>query len=134
MYLPVTDDHIMPGFQHSLLGIGKLCDEDCTVLITNHSVQVCNPYGDTIFTRRNNPSIPRLWRLSIFPQNKDAPPSAPGTTATTAVYSAPMNYQVYNPWYASTMRQRASLSIPPGYAPSRLAIIILGLDSRLPTP
>ena len=50
------------------------------------------------------------------------------------LHSAPTTYQVYNHWYTSNMRHRASLSIPPGCAPSRLAIILLGLASRLPTP
>ena len=32
--------HIMPGFTHSLLGIGSLCDKYCKFLFTKHSVSI----------------------------------------------------------------------------------------------
>ena len=91
--LPVTDAHIMPGFQNFLLGIGKLFDEYCTVLFTKHSVQVFNIDGDTILTGRCDHSGSRLWCFSLLPQNTDTPPAAPITTSTTAaaisVYDLP---------------------------------------------
>ena len=43
LYLPVRDAHVMPGFKHSLIGIGRLCDENCTVLLTKHTLQVFDP-------------------------------------------------------------------------------------------
>ena len=82
MDLPVTDTHIMPGFHHYLLGIGKLCDEDCTVLFTKHSVQLFTPDGDNILIGWRDPSIPRLWSFSLLPQNSDAHWGAPITTST----------------------------------------------------
>ena len=84
MDLPVTDAHIITGFQHSLLGIGKLCDEDCTVLSKKHSVQLFNPDSDIILTGWRDTSGPRHWRFSLLPKNTDAPPATPITTATTA--------------------------------------------------
>ena len=84
MDLPVTDAQIMPGFQHSLLDIGKLFDEDFTVLFKKHSIQVFNPDGDTILNGKSDPSGPYLWRFSLLPKNIDAPPAAPLTTAKTA--------------------------------------------------
>ena len=37
--LPVTG-HIMPGFRHILIGVGLLCDVDCTVTFTSAAVVV----------------------------------------------------------------------------------------------
>ena len=84
MDLPVTDAHIMPSFQHSLLVIGKLFDEDCKFLFTKHSVQVCNPDSDTIITGQRDQYEPRLWRSSLLPQNTYAPPDAPCIIETIA--------------------------------------------------
>ena len=84
MNLLITDAHIIPGFQNSLLGIGKLFNEDCTVLFTKPSVQVFIPDGNNILTGWRDPSGPCLWRFYLLPQNIDAPPAAPITTSATA--------------------------------------------------
>ena len=36
---PVTG-YIMPGFKHTLIGVGPLCDTDCTVTFTRAAVIV----------------------------------------------------------------------------------------------
>ena len=82
--LPVTDAHIITGFQNYLLGIGKFFDEDYKVLFTNHSAQVVNPDSDTILTRRHGPSGPLPWRFFLLPQDKDEPSAAQINTTTTA--------------------------------------------------
>ena len=132
--LPVTDAHTMTGFQHSFLGIGKLCDEDCTVLFTKQSVQVCNPDGATILTGQHDPSGPRLWNLSLLPQSTDTPSTAPGTTTTNDAafsdYGIPSVEDLVRFYHA----YQAYLSSTPGYAPSSLENILLDLASRLPMP
>ena len=45
--------HIMPGFRHNLLGIGNLCDKDCRVVFTKHSV--------VIYDKNNKPFL-TVWR------------------------------------------------------------------------
>ena len=39
---PVTG-HIMPGFRHTLTGVGPLCDADCIVTFTSTAVVVRDP-------------------------------------------------------------------------------------------
>ena len=39
--------HVMSGFKYNILGIGNLCDKDCKVLFTKHSV--------IIYDRNNKP-------------------------------------------------------------------------------
>ena len=43
---PVTG-HIMPGFRHTLIGVGPLCDADCTVTFTSAVVVVRDPQATT---------------------------------------------------------------------------------------
>ena len=40
-----TSGHVMPGFHHNLLGIGKFCDADCKVLFTKTTVTIFNTDG-----------------------------------------------------------------------------------------
>ena len=42
--------HIMPGFQHSLLGIGIMCDKDCKVLFTKRRVTIYDKNGTPFLT------------------------------------------------------------------------------------
>jgi hypothetical protein len=37
--LPICNAKIMPFFQHNLMGIGKLCDNDCKVVLTKRPSQ-----------------------------------------------------------------------------------------------
>ena len=47
--LPITG-HIMPGFRHTLIGVGPLCDADCTVTFTSEAVIVRDIQGMTVLT------------------------------------------------------------------------------------
>ena len=38
--LPTRGGHIIPGFQHNLVGIGPLCDRGCKVIYDKHAVHV----------------------------------------------------------------------------------------------
>ena len=78
--------HIMPGFKHSLLGIGNLCNDNYTVIFTKQTVQVFNPQGDTILTGCRNQAGPHLWNFLLFPTSRNtplAPPNAQITTTTS---------------------------------------------------
>ena len=46
---PVTG-HIMPGFRHTLIGVGPLCDADCTVTFTSAAIVVRNMHGNPVLT------------------------------------------------------------------------------------
>ena len=41
--------HAMPQFTNNLIGIGKICDAQCTVSFTNKEVIVCNSSGNQIW-------------------------------------------------------------------------------------
>ena len=87
--LPVRDAHIMPGFKHSLLGIGKLCDKNCTVLFAKQTVQVFSPQSEIILPGWHNQSFPLLWRFSMLPTVINIPPTPPNAqSAIATVFSA----------------------------------------------
>ena len=46
---PVTG-HIMPGFKPTLIGVGPLCDEYCTVTFTRAAVIVRDSQGSPVLT------------------------------------------------------------------------------------
>ena len=59
--------HIVPGFTHSLLSIGKLCDAGCTATFTQQSLTVTNAHGLPILLGSRAPHGPRLWTIDISP-------------------------------------------------------------------
>ena len=46
---PVTG-HIMPGFRHTLIGVGPLCGADCTVTLTSAADVVRYMHGNPVLT------------------------------------------------------------------------------------
>ena len=40
--------HVVPGFQDNLVGVGPMCDANCTVTFKKHAVNIYSPTG-TIF-------------------------------------------------------------------------------------
>ena len=59
--------HIMPGFTHNLLSLGKLCDADCTAYLDKHHLLVRDKDGNAILHGVREPSGARLWRVDISP-------------------------------------------------------------------
>ena len=45
-----TKGHIMPSFKNTLLGIGKICDADCKVVVTKEAVVVYNAQQQPIIS------------------------------------------------------------------------------------
>ena len=56
---PVTG-HIMPGFRHTLIGVGLLYDADCTVTFIRATVIVKDSRGIPVLTGWREHSGPRL--------------------------------------------------------------------------
>ena len=46
-YFP-TAGHVMAGFQENLVGVVPMCDANCTVTFSKHTVQIYRPTGDPI--------------------------------------------------------------------------------------
>ena len=42
--------HIMPGFKHTLMGVGPICDADFQVLFSKYLVKIFGPDGKVILT------------------------------------------------------------------------------------
>ena len=64
--LPVTG-HIMPGFKHTLIGVGTLCDSDCTVTFTRVTVIIRDSQGSPVLTGWREKSGPRLCITALQP-------------------------------------------------------------------
>ena len=53
-----TLGHIMLFSKHTLIGVGPICDADCTVECSKHNATVLLPTGNPILTG---------WRDKVFP-------------------------------------------------------------------
>ena len=69
---PITG-HIMPGFRHTLIGVGPLCDADCTVTFTSTAVVVRYTQGNPLLTGWREQSGPRLRRIALQPDETTLP-------------------------------------------------------------
>ena len=59
--------HIMPGFTHNIFGFGNLCDKNCKVLFTKHSVIIYESKDHAFFKEWRETSGAKLWRISLRP-------------------------------------------------------------------
>ena len=81
--------HLMPGFCHTLIGVGPLCDVDCTVTFIREGVIVRYQQGTPMLTGWREASGPRLWVISPQPGEANLP-NMPhdANLATLSSYSA----------------------------------------------
>ena len=63
----------MPGFHHTLIGVGPLCDADCTVTFTHEAVFVQDQQGTPVITGWREASGPQLWRIPLQPGESNIP-------------------------------------------------------------
>ena len=73
----------MPGFQENLIGIGPICDADYSVTFTKDAVSIYSPNGNRVLMGWREKEGPRLWRMSLLPENT----STPDTTSPNAQQS-----------------------------------------------
>ena len=79
----------MPGFRHTLIGVGPLCDADCTVTFTSAAVVVRDPHGNPVPTGWREQSGLRLWRIALQTDKTTLPSIPYGSNKTTLqAYSA----------------------------------------------
>ena len=62
-----TTGYIMPYFTNKLVGVGPICDAECTVVLTKQYVTVFSPKGKPILTGWREKKLPRIWRLALKP-------------------------------------------------------------------
>ena len=53
-------DYVLPAFQDMLLGLGTICDADCTVLFDKRAVTICNKAGLLIISSWRDRHVPHL--------------------------------------------------------------------------
>ena len=68
-----TTGNIMPGFQDNLVGMVPMCDADCTVTFSKHTVTIYSQTGTPIIIDWRETDGPRLWRMSIIPNPEEVP-------------------------------------------------------------
>ncbi|CAB9522408.1 hypothetical protein SEMRO_1299_G260670.1 [Seminavis robusta] len=59
---------LFDNFQHNLVSVGQLCDQDCTAHFSKTDLQVNNNHGTTILHGKRNPHGDRLWHVD-FPEH-----------------------------------------------------------------
>ena len=69
--------HIIPGFQHSLLGIDIMCDKDCRVLFTKRRVVIYDKRSKPFLTGWRELTGSKLWHISLRPEMDDVEPCPP---------------------------------------------------------
>ena len=56
-----TKGYTMPAFTNTLIGVGPICDADCTVVFKKKDVTVLSPKGEPILQGWIEENLPRLW-------------------------------------------------------------------------
>ena len=75
--------HVVPGFQDNLVGVGPMCDTNCTVTFKNHSVNIYSPTGTPIIKSLRKTTVPCLWNMSIITNPVNMPPLPNDNKTTT---------------------------------------------------
>ena len=64
----------MPAFKNTLIGVGPICDADCTVVLKKKDVTVLSPKGEPILQGWREEKLPRLWRVALSSNKKQKEP------------------------------------------------------------
>ena len=65
-----TMGYIMPTFTNTLIGIGPICDANCTVVFKKQDVTVISPEVNPILQGWREKKLPRLWRFALKPNGR----------------------------------------------------------------
>ena len=79
----------MPGFRHTLVGVGSLSNVDCKVTLTREAVIVRDKKGKAVITGWREATWSRLWRIALQPGDSNLPSVPNDANLTTlAAYGA----------------------------------------------
>ena len=87
--------HTMPGSQHSLLGIGIMCDKDCNVLFTKRRVIIHDKDGKPFLNEWRELTGLKPWHVSLQSKLESAEPCPPND-ANLLQEATLEAYSVYN--------------------------------------
>ena len=65
-----TTGYIMPTFNNILIGVGPICDANCTVVFKKQDVTVLSTEGKPILQGWREKKLPRLWRFALKPNGR----------------------------------------------------------------
>ena len=85
-----TTGYIMPTFTNTLIGIGTICDTNCTVMFKKQHVIVISPEGKPILQGRREKKLPHLWRFDLKPNDRGK------QKYTTTNQKRPESHSVYD--------------------------------------
>ena len=83
----------MTSFTNTLVGVGPICDADCTVVFTKKDVTVLSPKGNAILAGWTENKLTRLWRFALKPTEKmikDYTRTSQTTPASHSAYDLPI--------------------------------------------
>ena len=80
----------MPAFTNTLIGVGPICDADCTVVFKKKDVTVLSPKGEPILQGWREEKLPRLWRVALNSNKNQKEPY------TTTIHNRPEASNVYD--------------------------------------
>ena len=63
----------MPGFLHTLIGVGPLCDTNCAVTLMRKVVIVRDKQVTAVPTSWREATVPRLWKTALQPGESNLP-------------------------------------------------------------
>ena len=59
----------MTSFTNTIIGVGPICDANCTVVFNKKDVTVLFPEDKTILTGWREKKLPRIWRFALKPND-----------------------------------------------------------------
>ena len=65
-----TTGYIMPTFTNTLIGVGPICDANCTVVFKKQDVTIISPEGKPIIQGWREKKLPRLWSFTLKPNDR----------------------------------------------------------------
>ena len=115
-----TTGHIMPSFQENLVGVGPVCDANCTVKILKHTVNIYSPNGTPTIKGCHETDGPFLWRMSLLNNPEDVPPlySTPESHKTSLKFLGLMTFSVWKRSLITSMQLQVYLSATHSSNPS----------------
>ena len=60
----------MPTFTNTLIGVGPICDANCTVVLKKEDVTVLSPEGKPILQGWREDKLPRLRKFALSPDER----------------------------------------------------------------
>ena len=83
-----TTGYIMTSLTNTLIGVGPICDANCTVVFKKNNVTVFSPECKTILTVWIEKKLPRLCRFALKPNDNIITDYTTTNQKTPAAHSA----------------------------------------------